>query len=117
MTGLGQDTVTSIQTGVQTSAPSTPSTGIWDTISAGITGASKILSARYAVPQLAPGQYIQQTPQGSVMYQLSPGQSTSLFPGASTLGGASISTVLLIGGVGLAVVLMMRMMSKSRQII
>lgn len=37
----------------------------WSTITAGIQSASGILGARYAVPQLAPGQYmVQQTPQG-----------------------------------------------------
>lgn len=63
-------------------------------------GRGSILASRYSVPQLAPGQLIQQTPYGTTMYQ-APTGATGL-PSLSSLtsgsiAGVSTGTLLLIG--------------------
>jgi len=90
-----------------TAGKATSSTNIFDAIMSGVNASTKILSTRYGVPQLNPGQYLQTGPNGqTIQYQLAPGQSTG-FPGLSTFGsGSGGSSLLLIGG-GLLVVLMM----------
>lgn len=84
---------------------------LYSIIAGGVTGAAQILGQRYAVPQLQPGQYIQRTPQGSVMFQLPTGGTgvgaPSLFPTTGlTSGGGGTSSLLLIGGVILGAVLL-----------
>lgn len=100
--GAGYDpTISSPTTGPYGSTGgAVSSTNIFDSIMAGINSSSKILSTRYGVPQLNPGQYIQTGPNGtSIQYQLAPGQTTG-FPGLSTLtSGGSILPIALIGGV------------------
>ena len=64
------------------------------------TTATNILTSRYAVPQLNPGQVIQ-TPQG-FMAQSSPG---GILPTGLDLTGSGFGTMLLIGGGLLVVVL------------
>ena len=88
-----------------TTGSAVSSTNIFDAIMAGVNASSKILSTRYAVPQLNPGQYIQTGPGGSVQYQLAPGQSTG-FPGLSTLGAGGSSGLLLLGGGALLLIMM-----------
>lgn len=83
---------------------------LYSLVSGGIQGAAQILGTRYAVPQLTPGQYIQRTPQGSVMYQMPTNTSSitgGLFPATGPGGGVS-PTVLLIGAGLLAVMLFSR---------
>lgn len=94
--------------GYGTPGNATSSTNIFDAIMAGINSSSKILTTRYGVPQLNPGQYIQTGPGGqSIQYQLAPGQTTG-FPGTSSLfsGGSSSGMLMLLGG-GLILVLAM----------
>lgn len=78
----------------------------WTTFSnvldTGLNDATKILAPRYAVPQLNPGQYIQNA-QG-VMYQQPAGSSALSFPGISL--GNSGNDLLLLGGLVLVVALM-----------
>ena len=72
-------------------------------LSQGIQTAGNIFSARYAVPQLNPGEYIQN--KTGVYYQ---GNPTSGIPGSVNLtGSGGISPLLLIGGAGLILVLML----------
>lgn len=67
----------------------------WDALTKGLTSATSILGARYAVPQLNPGQVIQKGPGGiSFMSQASNGGA--LQPGSLGLG-MSTSTMLLLG--------------------
>lgn len=97
-----------------TTTASLGQSSLYNILAGGITGAETILGARYAVPQLAPGQYIQRTPQGSVMYQLpTSGTSTSLLSpfGSGTLahpgggiGGIGILPLLVIGVLGFILV-------------
>lgn len=77
------------------------SSNIFDTIMAGIKGATGILGARYAVPQLNPGQLIQTGPNGqSLMYQGTAGNMSSGIPSMSSLSsGGSMLPLLLVGGV------------------
>jgi hypothetical protein len=115
--GLGQDlgqedTVWNVNypTGPSTidMVPATQSTisPAWNVLAAGLNDASKILTARYAVPQLNQGQYIQTGPNGqSVMYQGSPSAAFQL-PSISSLG--SGSGLLLVGGLGLLLLLMFK---------
>ena len=87
-------------TGIYTPSGNTSGTNFWDVLSGGLRSASGILGARYAVPQLNPGQLIQTGPYGSVM-----SQSTNGIPGAASLLGAGggSSTMLLLGGAALLV--------------
>ena len=82
-----------------TSIYTPPSTGTnWLTaLTQGLTSASSILGARYAVPQLNPGQLIQTGPYGTTMSQSATGTPLTSLGGSSSL--------LLIGG-ALLVVLM-----------
>lgn len=84
---------------------------LYSIIAGGVTGVAQILGQRYAVPQLSPGQFIQKTPQGSIMYQLPTGSTgggvlpTSL---TSPITGGGLSP-LLIGGVVIGLVLLVSM--------
>lgn len=78
------------------------SSNIWSAITTGLTAASNILGARYAVPQLNPGQMIQTTPYGTTLYQGNP-NSGGILP-SLTSGGSS--SLLLLGGAALLVVLL-----------
>lgn len=68
----------------------------------GITDATKILAPRYAVPQLNPGQYIQQG--NSVLYQQPSGGGAGFSLPTSLSSGSS--DLLMIGGIVLVVVLL-----------
>lgn len=103
--GLGQDSTLDLSaytsqfpTVVQPTSTSSSGGNFWNVLTAGIQSAGNILSTRYAVPQLSSGQYIQQTPQGNVMYQLAPGQSTL----TSVLGTGSTSSLVLLAVAGIA---------------
>ena len=92
-----------------TTTASLGQSSLYSVLAGGIQGASQILGARYAVPQLASGQYIAKTPQGSVMYQLpTSGTTTSLLSpfGSGTLstpgGGIGLLPILVIGVVAFA---------------
>lgn len=94
-----------------TTTASLGQSSLYSTLAGGIAGASQILGARYAVPQLTPGQYIARTPQGSVMYQLpTSGTTTSLLSpfGSGTLttpgGGSGLLPLILIGLVGFVLI-------------
>lgn len=65
-----------------------------------ITGS--IMKSRYAVPQLAPGQFLQQD--GSVYYQQQPGSGPLAFPGVGV--GGSTGGWLLLGGIALLAILL-----------
>lgn len=90
---------------------------LYSIIAGGVTGAAAILSQRYAVPQLQPGQFIQRTPQGSVMYQLPTGGTgvgaPSLFPAGAGITGGGASSLLLIGGVVIGAILLVGSMKKG----
>jgi hypothetical protein len=79
---------------------------IWTALSSAIGSASSILGARYAVPQLNPGQYVQSGPGGTVQYQLPTGATSMLSSLGSSLGGSSGSLILLLGGGVLLVMLL-----------
>lgn len=92
-----------------TTGKATSSTNIFDAIMSGVNASTKILSTRYGVPQLNPGQYLQTGPGGTVQYQLAPGQSMG-FPGLSTFGnslGSGSGLIIPLMGVGLVLLLMM----------
>lgn len=106
--------------GIQSTTPqpisTTASKGqspLYSILAGGVTGAAQILGQRYAVPQLQAGQFIQKTPQGSVMYQLPTG-GTGIGTGLPTsltspITGAGGLSPLLIGGVIIGVVLLVSM--------
>jgi hypothetical protein len=74
---------------------------MWSTIDNAIYSAGNILGTRYAVPQLAAGQYYATTPQGGVVtYQNPAGSSMFSMPSGS-------SSLLLYGGLALVVVLLL----------
>lgn len=83
---------------------------IWSTITQGIQSASGILGARYAVPQLAPGQYM--------MSQVNPytGATTTStgygYTTGSTLGTTNLSEILPIALIGLLVIGGLSMMKR-----
>lgn len=89
-----------------TTGRSTSSTNIFDAIMSGVNASTKILSTRYGVPQLNPGQYIQSGPNGTVQYQLAPGQSMG-FPGLSTFGSGALGGSSLIPLIGIGLVVLM----------
>lgn len=95
---LGYPTGATVPTNVSSSSGG--SSSIWSILSQGISSASNILTTRFAVPQLNPGQLIQ-TSQGT-FYQGNPTSSFSL----PSLSGSS-GSLLLIGGVALVGVLML----------
>jgi hypothetical protein len=79
-------------------------TSFWTALSSGLNDATKILGARYAVPQLNPGQVIQTGPNGvSFMSQAQQGGSLITNSALTSLGGSSS---LLLLGVGAVVLLM-----------
>lgn len=82
-----------------TSSSST-GTGFWAQLAAALSGkAANVLSTRYSVPQLNPGQYIATSPTGqTVMYQQPAGSSAMSIPGLN-LSSGSMLPILLIGGV------------------
>lgn len=86
---------------------STPGgTNFWSALTQGLTNATSILGARYAVPQLNPGQVIQTGPGGtSFMSQAQAGGA--LTTSSSLLGGGlgSGTLLLLIGGIALFVMM------------
>ena len=77
-----------------------------DLLGTGMKATSSILTSRFAVPQLNPGQYMQQG--NSILYQQPTGAGALSLPGTSP-GGSS--EILLLGGAAV-VVLMIAMMSK-----
>jgi hypothetical protein len=82
-----------------TTTASLGQSSLYNVLAGGIAGASQILGARYAVPQLTPGQYIARTPQGSVMYQIPTSETTTSM--LSPFGSGTLST-LVIGVVAFA---------------
>jgi hypothetical protein len=78
--------------------------GDWvDVIDNGIYQAGSILGTRYAVPQLAPGQYYSQSPSGAMTtFQNATGSSSFGLP---SIGGSS--SLLLWGGAALVLILLM----------
>ncbi len=80
----------------------------WTALTAGIKGATGILGARYAVPQLNPGQLIQTGPNGqSLMYQGTAGNMSS-FPSLSNMSLGSGGSMLPLLAVGAVVLFMMK---------
>ena len=86
------------------SNPSTTSTNFWSALSAGLTNASKILSTRYSVPQLNPGQAIQSTPYGTIMTQSATGVPSLT---VSPFGLTGSSSWLVIGGIAVVGILLL----------
>jgi hypothetical protein len=86
--------------GTPTTTTTTGGSGFWNAITQGLRSASGILTARFAVPQLNPGQLIQSGPGGTVMFQGGPNSSPILpgLPGGLGVGGLGIGTLLLVGG-------------------
>ena len=82
---------------------------IWSTIDKSIDAASKILTSRYAVPQLNPGQYMQQG--SNVMYQLNPNQAS--FQTLPSIGGSSLMTYLMVGGAVIGGLMLLSSLGKS----
>lgn len=85
-------------------SPTAAPSNFWTSLTKALTSAGSILSTRYAVPQLNPGQLIQTSPYGTSMYQAPAGASTSLL-GPSIFGTTSSALpLLLIGGLVLVMV-------------
>lgn len=79
----------------------------WSAIQSAISSASGILGARYAVPQLNPGQMIQSGPYGSTMYQAPTGAGAFSMPGLPMLGSMDPTTLMMIAGGGLVLFMVM----------
>lgn len=88
-----------VGTGIYNSNPKQVAGGnFWSALSSGLTSATSILGARYAVPQLNPGQVIQKGPGGmSFMSQASNGGA--LQPGSMGMGMSTTTMLLLAAGV------------------
>lgn len=89
--------------GTQTSFWSSPA---WGAVGTALSNAAGILGARYAVPQLNPGQMVQSGPYGTTLYQ---GGANSMYsgmlPSMGLMGGGG--SLLLLGGGALLLIMIM----------